>query len=747
MTSRFAHKLASVAATLTLTLAIGCGSSDDPEVVCNGVSAGGKCLKKCDDTACAQDNVCYATGAHPEGFCSIACVDTAACPEGFACESGTAMLSGGNAMLCVRLDIVDGGKRGTPCAGAEECDSGHGLSCVSDSCQYPCSNSTECPPMLADASGNSIAAACDGTACKPVTELPPPGGLGGDCSVTGLCDDAAGLSCMEGICTVPCESIQYGCPDGFACKGTPTSESTPGYCAPKGPEEGPGQYGSSCPTGSAQCDASNDFVCIGPEGTSDAYCTKKDGCTQDDECPSGFWCGAIRVGSGTQDVDFSTQPRVCMRRTFCAPCETDIDCSFQTNGICVPDANGEKFCSLPCAPGTDSCILGASCEDTGDGRTACRPDVGACHVDEPTGCSPCRIDPDCGPNALCSTGGIGWKPGMNWCMSPCGGPDANGKGTCAIAPNGLEMMCLDENQLSLGGPFTSAEPNYLYNHCYAPYTMDVTAKYPGQDPPEGICGNFRREGDEECDDGNLTETDGCTTDCKITPECKFTLTEPNDDANPVISPVPKHITLTGADNDPVFDNVIDVFKCQTFLVEGALETAGDVDSIGFKLPNKYYAWLDSYTSTIGACSDADIVTEVRAWREGTKTTDPDLMDTSVPCEGLSSEILDLANGQACGTDPNTGKLYLGCGSCDAPGVCGSCDDDSGLGDCTRMLLSTTSSISTSSGNIPVRYEGQYKMIRVFAKSPQATVANYMIVVNRFIAESIGPATPPGVTCY
>jgi cysteine-rich repeat protein len=747
MTSTFAHRLARVAAAIALTLAAGCGSSDDPEVVCNGVAVGGKCLKKCDDTACAQNNLCYTTSARPEGFCSIPCADTSACPEGFACDAATAMSSGAAANVCAHLAIPDGGTRDTACSGPEACDAAHGLSCVSGTCQYACSDSTECPSTLADASGNTVETACDGTVCKPVTELPPPGGLGGDCAVTGLCDQAAGLSCIEGVCTLPCDSLQVGCPEGFTCTSTSTLQGMPGYCAPNGQGQGPGQYGTSCPTGSAQCDSANDFLCVGPEGSSDAYCTKKAGCTQDAECPSGFWCGAIRVASGTQDVDFSDQPRACLRRTFCTPCEVDLDCSFQTNGICVPDANGEKFCSLPCTAGTDSCILGTQCDDVGDGRTACRPDLGSCHVDQPTGCSPCRIDADCGPNALCSASGLGWKPGMSWCMTPCGGPDANGKSTCPTAPNGLEMVCLDENQVSLGGPFSSSDPNYIYKHCYAPYTIDVSGKYPGVDPPNDVCGNYRREGDEECDDGNQSETDGCTTDCKITAACKFTVTEPNDDTSPVISPVPNHITLGGTDNDPAFDYVIDAAKCQTFLVEGALETAGDVDDIAFKLSNKYYAWLDSYTSTIGACSDADLVTEVRAWREREKLTDPVLMDTSIPCEDLSNETLDLANGQVCGTDPDTGDYYLGCGSCDTPGICGSCDDDTGYGDCTRMMLTTATVLASSIGNLEIRYEGKYKMIRVYAKDPQATVANYMIVVSRFVAESIGPATPPGMTCY
>ena len=169
--------------------------------------------------------------------------------------------------------------------------------------------------------------------------------------------------------------------------------------------------------------------------------------------------------------------------------------------------------------------------------------------------------------------------------------------------------------------------------------------------------------------------------------------------------------------------VINLGKCTTFLVEGSLETAGDVDNIAFMLANEQTAWLDSYESTIGTCSNADIVTEVRAWRAKEKLTDPVLLDLNVPCQELSDEVLDLANGQVCGQDPVTDKYYLGCGSCDEGGKCGQCDDDSGYGKCTRMYLSNTTVLAgTNIGDLEVRYAGRYQMIRVYAISNKSAAS-------------------------
>lgn len=656
-------------------LLAGCGSDSDPGTVCGGAVRDGVCYQLCDDALCFEGNSCVFTAERPEGYCTLPCQGNDECPFGFACYSGVQTASEEAGQYCIDLALPEGGAPGVACAANEECDQGHGL------------------------------------------------------------------FCFEGGCAYPCSVVGGGCPEGTMCKGDPEAQADEpvGYCVAAPPDLGvPGRYGTDCPLGDDQCDTAAGFVCVGPEGSADAHCTKPDGCTTDEDCPAGYWCGATRV-IVDGDIDFSQQPRTCLRRGFCDPCETDVDCSHTTNAICVPDAAGEKFCSMPCTPGTASCVIGASCEDVGDGRTACRPDVGVCHTDDPKGCDPCRIDPDCGPNALCADGQWGYKPAMKWCSTPCGPADADGKNTCPVAPNGLEMLCMDENMLALGGPFTADDPGYLYKHCYAPLTVDNTELFPGQDPPNDTCGNAKIEAGEECDDANDVATDGCDG-CMVTAECTFTVGEPNGDGDPVISPVPDHVKLTGTDLEPSLPYMISTDICKSFKVEGAIESAGDVDVIAVLLQNRTDMWVDTFTSTVGSCT-ADLVTEARAWKDGAKTTDESYLDLSVPCEELSDLPENyVSNGTACPGAPT----HLGCGTCDGPGVCGVCDNDNGIGNCTRMRVRT----STDFSGYPIYFDGRYKVLRIYADDPDATVGNYVLIGNRFVSQSLfGVSTPVALGCY
>lgn len=652
-----------------------CGSDPEPAgTVCGGVVREGQCYQRCEDNRCLEGNACVFTEDRPEGYCTIPCQDSGMCPWGHACYSAVPDSTGGTGNYCLSLGLPDDGKPGAVCETTDQCDSGHGL------------------------------------------------------------------YCFEGACTFPCSSVLSTCPEGMMCKGDPGAGpgDPAGYCVTATPDFGiSGRYGSDCPFGDSQCDADAGFICVGTEGTTDAHCSKPDGCDADADCPTGYWCGTTRT-TEEGEIDFTKQPKTCLRRGFCHPCETDLDCGHEMNAICVPDTRGEKFCSSACMGGTNSCIIGTTCEDVGDGRTACRPDVGYCYSKDPKGCDPCRIDSDCGPNAWCATGKWGYKPGINWCSTPCGPADEHGKNPCPVAPNGQEMLCLDEHQFVLG-PFTSADPGYLYKHCYAPFTVDNSELYPGSDPPNGVCGNGKIEAGEECDDGNKIATDGCA-DCKVTPECTFKVVEPNGDGDPVVAPAPNHVKIPATDPEPALPYIIATNVCYTFKVEGAIETPGDVDVVAIMLPSGADLWVSTYTSTPGACT-ADLVTEARAWKNGERTTDEDFLDLDVPCEALSDAPEDYATtGFACPGTPT----HLGCGTCDGPGVCGVCDDDNGPGNCTRMLVRTL----TNFGTYPIYFDGRYKVLRVYAKDPAATVGNFVIVGSRFTSQAnFGRSTPVVLSCY
>lgn len=708
-------------------LALGCSDEETPEKTCGGVERDGTCYKLCDESKCQTDNYCITTDQKPEGFCALLCWDNTGCPVGYTCENHPRLGGETDLSFCMNLGLPSDGAMGTSCTGDDACDTGHGLQCIGGKCTIPGYPGTPC-------TGDDKCDKTQGLSCiKGTCTRPTP--IGEACTDSEMCSGDS--SCLGGICTFACNSPLAPCQDGYHCVANPaaTGDQAKGMCA-KGAGAVAGQYGTLCPSGKDDvCDTTNGFGCVGPTG--EGYCSKLDGCAADADCPAGYWCSTLRVGLDDKNIDFTKRPHACLKRDWCAPCTTDFDCGT-TNAVCVADKNGEKFCSMPCELGGNSCIIGAECVDQGGGKGACIPDVGVCHDASPKGCSPCRNDADCGDSAICAGGAVGYKPGMSWCMTPCG--EENGKHTCPAAPNGLEMLCLDADNYDLGGPFSSDMGNYLFEHCYAPFTVDNTEKYPTSDPPRNECGNYVREPGEECDDGNANATDGCDK-CKVTDACTFTVTEPNGDVwaglSPALDKEPGHIAMVDG-YDPNMKWVISTQNCGTFKIKGAIETAGDVDTVAFRLLNEQYVWVETFTGNVGECT-GDLRTEVRAWGDGETPDKLNMMDQTVTCEKLSSEVMDLANNKLCAD----GKL--GCGSCTQNGLCGSCDNDNGLGACNRMLISTSTKLYSQ---YTVKFDGKYRMIRLYAQDPTATVSNYTIVVQKFVAQAnIGTTTPPALSCY
>lgn len=694
--------------------------------------------------ACASDDEC--DGGHGlgciDGKCAIkaTCAKNADCPKGFVI-AGVAQGTYCDGAICRPNGLaVDAGLRGSACGGDAECDKNRNLTCQNGKCeQVPaaegarcsddlscdvlkgfdcvggkcakvvalrdepcgavpcvqgsvCFNGTCSAPVVGEGKGCDAAAVkcanglvCDAGVCKK-----GPAGSGQPCEKEIGCDPSKdGLACIEGVCRYTCKEVT-GCADGFECRSF-ASEGV-GACVASTAPTGPGQYGTSCPNPDS-CDAKSGFSCVGLAGDINSFCTKKDGCTTDDECPAGFWCSSLRV-------DLKTQARACVKREFCAPCETDVDCSYQVGAICVSteQSGGEKFCSVPCAKDSLSCIIGAHCQPTQDGRDACVPRTGYCHApSNPTACDPCRNDTDCGEKGLCLSGEIGYKPGLSWCAAPCGPPDASGKATCPTAPNGLETVCLDDTYYT-GDPENPPSKSDLYQYCIAPTSNDNRSAVIKSGSLSG-CGNAQREGTEECDDVNTQSADGCL-DCKVLDWCHYTAGDDNDDSNP---------TLTQPGKSPVTEVL---GKCRNFIVEGAIEAAGDVDVIKFTLPESQTAYVEVFTDTIGTCS-ADLKAEIRNGK----------VDTAVTCEKLSPQIFDC-NG-----------IY-GCGDCKNASICGACDDDSGLGTCPRIVA------NTYPAQYGVKFDTEKKTLRIYARDAGATLGKYVVVVNRLPVDSSLPDPAP-----
>lgn len=251
------------------------------------------------------------------------------------------------------------------------------------------------------------------------------------CTTTNFtgCDSSkclAGNTCIlfQGLskCRKTCSSntdAQTSCPFGYICKdansdGAPFCVASTALTASGAPlvEKPQGQWGAPCAASKGlsnpDCDGDQGFQCYGQSPTdAAAYCTRYD-CTKDDDCGPGFWCGKVNATPDVANASrktFGQERNVCLRRTYCATCATDVDCPTieGTPQACLTDANNGKFCAPQCnGPGT--CPTEAKCitVDRGD-QTFCYPRAKVC-VGDGSLCAPCRVDTDCGADGVCLKG-------------------------------------------------------------------------------------------------------------------------------------------------------------------------------------------------------------------------------------------------------------------------------------------------------------------------------------------------------
>lgn len=259
------------------------------------------------------------------------------------------------------------------------------------------------------------------------------GGVGSGVDSNMPCDQARclpGNRCMAdgaGVtaCRLPCQA-HADCPTNYGCTPGPNAADKASYfCAPIKAKIEPketGQWGYHCAAQkgweSEDCDLDQEFRCYG-ESPADAtsYCTRFD-CQSDDDCAAGFWCATVNAAPNVQvpptKRTWGTTSKVCLRRTYCSPCNSDIDCESVGGRpqYCVDDKAGGKFCATSCQRPenceklkncNNGCNKDAECVDhEASGGQVCKPRAGVCKGDGKL-CSPCRSDADC-VNGYCIVG-------------------------------------------------------------------------------------------------------------------------------------------------------------------------------------------------------------------------------------------------------------------------------------------------------------------------------------------------------
>lgn len=269
----------------------------------------------------------------------------------------------------------------------------------------------------------------------------------GPCSSDATCDTAHGFSCTAGECRYPCRT-HYDCDRQGVCESVTDSGGTRlgTYCALFDEPKPAGQYYTHCPN-YTECDATAGFACLGAGvGDADAYCSAA--CQGDADCPTGFLCDAVSGSNGAEEL-------YCVRRRFCASCETDADCLTVAGQLCAQDQSGEKICTKLCDSAVDSCPWGNAtvCGTWDDalGAATCAHRYGSCHG-EGKGCEPCVRDEDC-PTGFCNGSSY---TGERWCIDTsvdcnCDGLETDnnicsGGNGCPRTPGGIEMSCYDNSR-------------------------------------------------------------------------------------------------------------------------------------------------------------------------------------------------------------------------------------------------------------------------------------------------------------
>jgi len=423
-----------------------------------------------------------------------------------------------------------------PCESDSDCGQG---SCICSICTASCDTDTSCEAL----SGEAIC-------FEPKNDV--------------LSDfyESCETEKVKGICLPECNAEEE-CPEGLQCVAD--------VCIPEDIE-----VDDSMPVDGAVADSDDAFVALcgngimeGDEACDDGNFDDEDGCTRfcaytcnhDDDCDDGNPCNGKEIciddhicstaiewlpdGAPCGDND-SCFNGVCLRDV------ADLDNAFVArcgNGIlegieACDDGNldDEDGCTRLCEY---TCIHDHDCDD-GDpcnGTEICVDDYHMCSTDTEW----LRNGDSCGDNASCFKGvcvervcGNGIVEGYEECddgnLDETDGCTTECTDNCEEKPDGTP--CGDDASCSWGHCFENFCGDGIVqgdeacddgnddntDSCTTRCVVNCEAVENGTPCGENalctmglcaghVCGNGILEGDEACDDGNLDETDGCTTEC------------------------------------------------------------------------------------------------------------------------------------------------------------------------------------------------------------------------------------------
>ncbi len=414
-----------------------------------------------------------------------------------ACDDGNTMDGDGCSSTCQVEPGYSCTVPGMPCtknpvprcgdgavSSGEQCDDGNNVS--GDGCSSTCQIEPgwTCPTPGSPCKrlqycGDGIVETANGEQCDDGNAIP-----GDGCS--GICQIEPGYACPTP--DEPCVKIWVcgngkvdpgeACDDGNTVSGDGCSSTCtvePGYTCPD-------VNGSGGPCVKAKPNTCGDGIVSGTEQCDDGNTTSGDGCSSTCQVEPGWTC--------------PTPGAACKKIEFCGDGVVDLDIGEQCDdGNTVSGDGCSALCRLEpnyvCPTPGKPCVSTVKC---GDGKVQGSETCDDGNAVSGDGCSStCHVE-------------VGW--------------------TCPAAGVPCVPICGDgivvgDEQCDLGAANGGATSG-----CTA--TCTVEAGYgcvPATTPPPGsvckktVCGNGIKEGDEQCDDGNLIPYDGCSPTCTIEPTC------------------------------------------------------------------------------------------------------------------------------------------------------------------------------------------------------------------------------------
>lgn len=406
--------------------------------------------RACEDVACGSTDYC-SNGACVDRVC-LNDPTAEGCPVFCSDDLSVCAPSNGcGTTQCIDNRCVIDAEDNT-CGASEYCDLDIGCLELDTECNGPddCENESSCRVA------SCVATECDDASC--VTNL---------CILDNVIDDTPcenGGSCQSGVCEPPpatCnDQIKNQNEAGVDCGGE---------CGPTCPNNTPCDGPNQCV---GVCDTVFDNVCENISACSNGHIEGLEGCDDGNTNPGDGCTPTCQLEEGTSCISTSQ-------------CEFGTVCDLLESNTCEPAntcGNGTTETGEFCDDG--DLVNGDGCSDT-------------CFVDNRNDGATCGQDLECA-SGICD---------ISTCepANTCGNSRQEGAEACddgaLLNGDGCNDQCLKElTQLCA----TNAE-------CASTICDQMDSN---QCEPANTCGNGTREGTEECDDGDLTNRDGCSETCK-----------------------------------------------------------------------------------------------------------------------------------------------------------------------------------------------------------------------------------------